>query len=79
MEKFCWVYDVGLWKICGYDFGYVGIFAVGHGHGHVGIFSNGVVMGTIWSLCMDMSKILVVVKFGGALIFCCGTLTFLGA
>ena len=48
MEKFCWVYDVGLWKIYGYDFEYVGIFTVGHGHGHVGIFSNGVVMGTIW-------------------------------
>jgi len=26
-----------------------------------------------------MSKVLIVVKFGGALIFCGGTLTFLGA
>ena len=26
MEKFCWVCDVGSWKFCGYDFGYVGIY-----------------------------------------------------
>ena len=26
-------------KFCGYDFGYVGVFVVVHGHGHVGIFS----------------------------------------
>ena len=39
MEKFCWVCDVGSWKFCGYDFGYVGVFTVVHGHGHVGIFS----------------------------------------
>ena len=26
-------------KNCGYDFGYVGILVVVHGHGHMGIFS----------------------------------------
>jgi len=31
------MFDPG--KFCGYDFGYVGVFAVVHGHGHVGIFS----------------------------------------
>ena len=49
MEKFCWVYDVGSWKILWLWFWICGnLFVHGHGHvefffdgylGHVGIFS----------------------------------------
>ena len=35
-------------KNFGYNFGYVGIFVVVHGHGHAGIFFDGMVMGKFW-------------------------------